>query len=122
MLPNSVAGTPLDRIMPARSLPEVLARYRRVCEQPAIGMAAGRVFLSLGGSGVGERLLLPLADATGQVFQMLGATLYQIGERSEEHTSEIQSLMRISYAVFCLKKKQHITEKKNQNRNSIDTK
>src|SRR3546814_3416296 len=28
------------------------------------------------------------------------------GERSEEHTSEVQSLMRISYAVFCLKKKQ----------------
>src|SRR3546814_1426388 len=29
----------------------------------------------------------------------------QIGERSEEHTSELQSLMRSSYAVFCLKKK-----------------
>src|SRR3546814_6028616 len=30
-----------------------------------------------------------------------------ITERSEEHTSELQSLMRISYAVFCLKKKKH---------------
>src|SRR3546814_4005974 len=29
-------------------------------------------------------------------------------ERSEEHTSELQSLMRISYAVFCLKKKNNI--------------
>src|SRR3546814_1362330 len=29
----------------------------------------------------------------------------QVGGRSEEHTSELQSLMRISYAVFCLKKK-----------------
>src|SRR3546814_10041377 len=29
------------------------------------------------------------------------------GGRSEEHTSELQSLMRISYAVFCLKKKNH---------------
>src|SRR3546814_4999305 len=29
----------------------------------------------------------------------------RIGHRSEEHTSELQSLMRISYAVFCLKKK-----------------
>src|SRR3546814_6880606 len=28
-------------------------------------------------------------------------------DRSEEHTSELQSLMRISYAVFCLKKKKH---------------
>src|SRR3546814_3352252 len=30
-------------------------------------------------------------------------------QRSEEHTSELQSLMRISYAVFCLKKKKHKT-------------
>src|SRR3546814_8738786 len=37
--------------------------------------------------------------------------------RSEEHTSELQSLMRISYAVFCLKKKKnkHITRKKDTN-------
>src|SRR3546814_6372552 len=33
--------------------------------------------------------------------------------RSEEHTSELQSLMRISYAVFCLKKKKHKTNKNN---------
>src|SRR3546814_8987060 len=32
-------------------------------------------------------------------------------KRSEEHTSELQSLMRISYAVFCLKKKIHIHTK-----------
>src|SRR3546814_5409921 len=31
----------------------------------------------------------------------------EMSERSEEHTSELQSLMRISYAVFCLKKKKH---------------
>src|SRR3546814_4482755 len=31
-----------------------------------------------------------------------------LGFRSEEHTSELQSLMRISYAVFCLKKKKNI--------------
>src|SRR3546814_8055585 len=43
------------------------------------------------------------------------------GSRSEEHTSELQSLMRISYAVFCLKKKntQHkqknLTKKPNRN-------
>src|SRR3546814_5642121 len=30
-------------------------------------------------------------------------------QRSEEHTSELQSLMRISYAVFCLKNKKYIT-------------
>src|SRR3546814_5327627 len=36
--------------------------------------------------------------------------------RSEEHTSELQSLMRISYAVFCLKKKKQHTKKKKYNR------
>src|SRR3546814_3214542 len=35
-------------------------------------------------------------------------------KRSEEHTSELQSLMRISYAVFCLKKKKKIPKNKNQ--------
>src|SRR3546814_9702784 len=35
----------------------------------------------------------------------------QAGTRSEEHTSELQSLMRISYAVFCLKKKKQENNK-----------
>src|SRR3546814_2345761 len=34
----------------------------------------------------------------------------RVVERSEEHTSELQSLMRISYAVFCLKKKKQKTQ------------
>src|SRR3546814_10410442 len=34
--------------------------------------------------------------------------VFVVNKRSEEHTSEIQSLMRISYAVFCLKKKKYI--------------
>src|SRR3546814_1114277 len=36
--------------------------------------------------------------------------------RSEEHTSELQSLMRISYAVFCLKKKKHTNDKSTPNK------
>src|SRR3546814_7015324 len=38
-------------------------------------------------------------------------TLWRAGLRSEEHTSELQSLMRISYAVFCLQKKNKIKDK-----------
>src|SRR3546814_3440529 len=38
--------------------------------------------------------------------------------RSEEHTSELQSLMRISYAVFCLKKKNKNTSKKSHSINT----
>src|SRR3546814_9732032 len=38
--------------------------------------------------------------------------------RSEEHTSELQSLMRISYAVFCLKKKKAIVTQHSSNKNN----
>src|SRR3546814_9896170 len=38
------------------------------------------------------------------------ALAHQLSSRSEEHTSELQSLMRISYAVFCLKKKKKTKE------------
>src|SRR3546814_7620967 len=39
-----------------------------------------------------------------------GSTIGHLVPRSEEHTSELQSLMRISYAVFCLKKKTRTTQ------------
>src|SRR3546814_9051901 len=41
--------------------------------------------------------------------------LWTFAARSEEHTSELQSLMRISYAVFCLKKKKKATKTTEQN-------
>src|SRR3546814_8296656 len=47
-----------------------------------------------------------------------GRTLHRL-VRSEEHTSELQSLMRISYAVFCLKKKTTIHMNKNQNHREL---
>src|SRR3546814_3968595 len=42
----------------------------------------------------------------------LRTSLLPCGGRSEEHTSELQSLMRISYAVFCLIKKTHLCKHK----------
>src|SRR3546814_18662185 len=45
-------------------------------------------------------------------YAIVAASAHQ---RSEEHTSELQSLMRISYAVFCLKKKTKETHDRNQN-------
>src|SRR3546814_3933802 len=47
-------------------------------------------------------------DHAGDVVKTIGIEIFRglrIDLRSEEHTSELQSLMRISYAVFCLKKK-----------------
>src|SRR3546814_2568729 len=52
----------------------------------------------------GGALVLHLAAGKGDETQR---RLYVVTFRSEEHTSELQSLMRISYAVFCLKKKKN---------------
>src|SRR3546814_4745259 len=51
-----------------------------------------------------------------QVQQVGEPPRHQAVERSEEHTSELQSLMRISYAVFCLKKK---TKQKTNTKDTI---
>src|SRR3546814_7247109 len=62
-----------------------------------------------------------IARAGGKRFAIRSAELPKEGlGRSEEHTSELQSLMRISYAVFCLKKKKTIQHKRvNQYSNRI---
>src|SRR3546814_7956066 len=41
-----------------------------------------------------------------EIYALTAGIREELAERSEEHTSELQSLMRISYAVFCLKRKQ----------------
>src|SRR3546814_8779038 len=66
----------------------------------------------MGAGGVGGFYGAKLAEAGHDVvFIARGRHLDAIREhglsRSEEHTSELQSLMRISYAVFCLKKKKN---------------
>src|SRR3546814_8234500 len=58
-------------------------------------------------------MLFPQSDIPGYrcltyTKSLLLPFRYSATKRSEEHTSELQSLMRISYAVFCLKKKTHI--------------
>src|SRR3546814_9038653 len=53
---------------------------------------------------VGTQHLLALAERCGADF-LFASTSEVYGDKSEEHTSELQSLMRNSYAVFCLKKK-----------------
>src|SRR3546814_2557983 len=71
---------------------------------------AGCRGLTIGGAQVSEQhcnFLINTGDATAADIEGLGA------ERSEEHTSELQSLMHISYAVFCLKKKLQNTRQSN---------
>src|SRR3546814_15839144 len=62
----------------------------------SLGREAGDGVLVIGGLAAGE---LRVSSASTICSGVLSS------DRSEEHTSELQSLMRISYAVFCLKKK-----------------
>src|SRR3546814_3994759 len=57
-------------------------------------------------------------DLLQSVLEDLGFACHRLrfaeDDRSEEHTSELQSLMRISYAVFCLKKKKKTNKQKKE--------
>src|SRR3546814_8063675 len=55
--------------------------------------------------GYAERVRVTLEGEITLVAEVTKAAVTTMEIRSEEHTSELQSLMRISYAVFCLKKK-----------------
>src|SRR3546814_3607396 len=55
--------------------------------------------------GLGMRSQPGIAKSMFPTLASKGINIQVISTRSEEHTSELQSLMRISYAVFCLKKK-----------------
>src|SRR3546814_994212 len=67
----------------------------------AISITSSSVMSTFERSSAPERTA-PIAPLPGE--SITAAPLSPVG-RSEEHTSELQSLMRISYAVFCLKKK-----------------
>src|SRR3546814_9152534 len=56
-----------------------------------------------------------LQDVARRLIQLRRIVARQHDRRSEEHTSELQSLMRISYAVFCLKKKNITAKDTDQN-------
>src|SRR3546814_5497126 len=59
--------------------------------------------------GLSRKHILASIDASLKRLGTDSVDLYIIHRRSDEHTSELQSLMRISYSVFCLKKKNHNT-------------
>src|SRR3546814_10739852 len=72
-----------------------------------------------GGSRTGQDLRAPVDHARRMRTLMRYVTRRY--DRSEEHTSELQSLMRISYAVFCLKKKRPQTNTQRHYISSIYT-
>src|SRR3546814_7429922 len=97
-----LVGKHIGEILAPEARDRVLGYFRACVEKPAVSMVLGRLYHEWDRPGYGERLLLPLMTPEG--------------ERSEEHTSELQSLMRISYAVFCLKKKKRQNDKETNNK------
>src|SRR3546814_7366604 len=72
---------------------------------------AGVGLVMVGEAGISPKYFATFAFAVARSMSPASTSTALFG-RSEEHTSELQSLMRISYAVFCLKKKKKTTTKK----------
>src|SRR3546814_2500845 len=83
LIATVVGGQPVAQTIEGRERYPVVVRYPRAQRDS-----------------IAELARLPLVAPNG-----VQLTLGQVVERSEEHTSELQSLMRLSYAVFCLKNK-----------------
>src|SRR3546814_1334903 len=102
-----------------------MAYGRRLQGSPAVQLAnrLAAMGYAIPGTIIAVGVLVPFAafdnalDAWLRTHAGVSSGLLLTGSisalRSEEHTSELQSLMRISYAVFCLKKKKHKIAKKN---------
>src|SRR3546814_5550453 len=85
----------------------LMGDHRRWRTMPWMVAGFGILVIPLGMAQVILIMLQPIAVGTWSTLALASAA----GMRSEEHTSELQSLMRISYAVFCLKKKIKINHK-----------
>src|SRR3546814_9556477 len=99
LLPDHAGIVLADRPIPVPGPGEVRVRVRAAAVNfPDLLMTSG-----------GYQLKPELPFVSGLEF---AGEVDAVGKRSEEHTSELQSLMRISYAVFCLKKKKRLITKK----------
>src|SRR3546814_767191 len=99
--PGSLQGAPSGRWISYRSVPyrEEEISTVHVMDLAMVSAAGGDLRMIARG--------LPSSEHSVNYFQL--DYRWHPSERSEEHTSELQSLMRISYAVFCLKKTQSNT-------------
>src|SRR3546814_5395210 len=109
MLRRPPRSTRTDTLFPSTTLFRSLGRFGQTVAQEL--MRLGHEVLGIDTdsklvASMADRLTrAAMADASDEkVLEELGVKQFDAA-RSEEHTSELQSLMRISYAVFCLKKK-----------------
>src|SRR3546814_7913383 len=98
---------------PRSTRTDTLFPYTTLFRSPADDRAdAARGLVALAVAEPGAAGLAVAAVAVGAAAGRAGAlaAAEAAAARSEEHTSELQSLMRISYAVFCLKKKKKVNQ------------
>src|SRR3546814_8779148 len=108
MLRLSPISTPTDTLIPYTTLFRSPRMMKQVVQRDASvrrSTRSGRVKEYFYGNPLADRQFAPSRLA----LFFHDVALFRV-PRSEEHTSELQSLMRISYAVFCLKKKKEITQ------------
>src|SRR3546814_10194384 len=96
------AASPRTSLPPRRCRPDLVHRHRFSSST----QRRAAFSIDLGPERIGERrVTYPLGSLGRSSTRFRVWLLDAQSGRSEEHTSELQSLMRISYAVFCLKKK-----------------
>src|SRR3546814_7448573 len=98
MVRRPPGSTRTDSLFPYTTL------FRSVMEGPVLDRLFGDE--PIDATALAQPLLVAVELALAALWRSWGIVPAAVmGHRSEEHTSELQSLMRISYAVFCLKKK-----------------
>ena len=81
VLGKNTHGRRIDEVFRPEARSAVLARYKRVIDEPALMRGHGKVFRLSGGFGHGERIAMPLASDFTHGDGVLGATIYRIGLR-----------------------------------------
>src|SRR3546814_1791586 len=100
MIRRPPRSTRTDTLFPYTTL------FRSPLPSPSVCALAWLALLA--GCGTADPTSMERFKRTGHLIALSGGDAGAPNAcRSEEHTSELQSLMRISYAVFCLKKKKH---------------
>jgi len=91
-----------DIIVPAM-LPDVMRRYQRVVEEPSIMHCYGQIYMSSGRSVVGERLVLPLADESGAIMHVIGASLFRLDPYANDGRLAKESMIETFTALTTLR-------------------